>query len=293
MKKLISLILISMLLLCSTGLTLAVAATSETDNNAPNATPEQGTLYLVPGANNTISSGAEHLTQQQCDEIFVDNAYICTLGKGATLPTPESDRVDKEGNPFSFNGWWSIVDATITYFDKVPEISETMFLYADWRADLSQKKDPVQPNESTAHVNHYMTIKRAATGETETLVLRVGGTDMRNAETLGYGGPVQLYNDWFELSKGDVITVYTKGLGADKDKTQVVPLLDDSNSRSITLESSGDGLNVTANFLSKDEGSQRRNPTLTCIAETSRHYRIYIKFYYGGANMAVYMEQMD
>ena len=291
MKKFISIFLISMLLLCSTGLTVALAATSSSNDSSVLA--EQGPLYLVPGDSGAISSGARKLTQAECDEIFTSNAYLCTLSAGAALPKPTTTKTDKDGHPYTFNGWWSIVDATITYFDAVPEVSEPMFLYADWRADLSQRQDPAKPNGSVATVAHYMEIKRAATGETETLVLRVGGTDMQSAETLGYDGPVQLYNDWFELSKGDVITVYTRGLGVDKNKVQAAPVKGNLD-RTITLESSGDGLNVTADFLkSTVPSSALRAATLTCIAEETHHYRIYIKFYMGGSNMAVYMELMD
>ena len=62
-------------------------------------------------------------------------------------PKPKSTRKDKDGNDYSFNGWWAIVDATVTYFDVVPDVTESIYLYADWRADLSQRKDPVKPEE--------------------------------------------------------------------------------------------------------------------------------------------------
>lgn len=300
MKKIFAIVLIMLLAVCGSGALIASASTVQTA--APSAkAAEQGKLYLVPGtyvsggvkAENTVSSGAQKLTQEQCAEIFTDNAYLCSLAQGETLPTPSTDRKDKEGNPYAFNGWWSISDAAVTYYDKVPAVTKTTFLYADWRADLSQRKDPVIPDGNTpVQVKHYMTIKRASGGETETVTLRVGGTDMTNAATLGYGAPVQLYNDWFELSKGDVITVYTVGLD-NSETPKVTPILI-NDYREIALESSGDGSNVTANYLTAYAPvSKRQTPSLTCIAETSRHYRIYIKFYSGGSTMAVYMEPMD
>lgn len=308
MKKFFAIILAGLLVLGGTGVafasTVTLASPSATQTEQTAVLDEQHNLYLVPGTyvasgakvENSISSGATKLTAEQCEEIFTDNAYLCTLAEGATLPTPTSSRVDKNGNAYSFNGWWAIVDASVAYFDKVPAINQTTFLYADWRADLSQRKDPVIPDENpTITAVHYMTIKRAATGETETFVLRVGGTDVA-ADSLGYGSPVQLYNGWFELSKDDVITVYTNGLGSgsDKDKVQVAPILNSSGKSTINLESAGDGSNVTADYLTyKGTSSKRTNPTLTCIAQTSRHYRIYIKFYSGGSTMAVYMEPMD
>lgn len=306
MKKFFALILAGLLVLGGSGAAFASAARlanpSAKQTEVAATAEEQHDLYLVPGTyilngqkvQNGITSGAQKLTKEQCDEIYTENAYLCTLKEGETLPAPTSSRTDKDGNAYVFNGWWSIVDATVTYFDKVPALSANTFLYADWRADLSQRKDPVMPDDDEpVQSAHYMTIKRAATGETETLDLRVSGTDRDNAEQLGYGAPVQLYNGWFELSEGDVITIYTKGLGDDSETVQVAPILVNSN-REIALESAGDGSNVTADYLlAKYSNNKRNTPTLTCIANTTRHYRIYIKFFLGGSNMAVYMEPMD
>lgn len=302
MKKVFALVLI-VLLLCSSGAVFA-AALSADNTAAPQAENTQGKIFLVPGTYvsngekvlNTVSNGATKLTQEQCDEIFTDNAYLCTLAQGDKLPTPTSERKDKDGKAFTFNGWWAIVDATVTYFDKVPQATDTMFLFADWRADLSQHKDPVVPDENTPiTAMHYMKIKRAATGETETFVLRVSGTDMSNAEHLGYDGPVQLYNEWFLLNQGDVITVYTNGLDTDDmDTVKAAPIVVGSSERDITLEAAGDKSNITESYLSYSIPKSARQPaTLKCIAEVSKHYRIYIKFYYDGSNMAVYMEPMD
>lgn len=301
MKKIIALIFASLLLLSGSCVAFAATVVSDDVSTQPKATTEQHQLYLVPGTyvsdgnkvENSIPSGAEKLTQDECEAIYTDNAYLCTLTQGAKLPTPASERVDAKGNPYNFNGWWTIVDATVTYFDKVPALTQTTFLYADWRADLSQRKDPVAPSETpTITSTHYMIIKRATTGETETFVLRVSGTDVASDE-LGYGKPVQLYNGWFELCKGDVITVYTNGIGDDNDKVQAAPILNSSGRSTIKLESAGDGSNVTANYLKSKTATTRSPATLTCISETSRHYRIYIKFYNSGSTMAVYMEPMD
>lgn len=300
MKKFFALALTCLLVLCGTSVAFAADVTTA-DGTSSQAPAEQHKLYLVPGVytvsgtkiKNTIASGAQKLTDEQCGEIFTENAYICNLAKGAELPVPSSQRLDKNGDPYVFNGWWTIVDGTVTYFDKVPEVKQTTFLYADWRANLSQYRDPIAPDDNPQiTAAHYMTIKRAATGKTETLVLRVSGTDRDNAMQLGYGSPVQLYNEWFELSKGDVITVYTKGLDS-SDSAKIAPILV-NDYREIALESSGDGSNVTANYLSSyTPQSKRENPYLTCIATTSRHYRVYIKFFNGGSSMAVYMEPMS
>lgn len=300
MKKILALTLTGLLAFGGAAVSAGTAKAATAETAAPQtevSASAQANLYLVPGTyaldgqtvENTISSGAQKLGEEQCAEIFTENAYLCTLSKGAALPTPLSERVDQEGNAYQFNGWWTIVDATVTYFDKVPDISETTYLYADWRADLSQRKDPVTPDESTTvQPLHYMSVKRAKTGETETVILRVSGTDVASADTLGYDRPVQLYNGWFELSPGDIITVYTAGLGGSTE-AQIAPL--NVAGRSIMLESSGDGSNATANYLTSSVADE---PVLTYRKSLkTRHFRIYIKFQSAGAKMLVYMEPMD
>ena len=297
MKKFLAVTLICLLLLCSTGVVIATALTS--DGSDAKATANEQTLYLVPGTylsngtkvNNTISSGATKLSQEDCDAIFTDNAYLCDLSVGAKLPIPTSTRVDKDGNPYSFNGWWAIVDATVTYFDKVPDAAVVNFLYADWRADLSQRRDPIDPDGEEAEVLHYMEVKRKATGETDKIILRAGSTDMPTAEQLGYGYAVQLYAYKFELCPGDEVKVYTVGLLAG-DEPQLAPIAQSSSDlREISLESSTINGNVTANYLTTSVPAYWKSPCkITCSADTARYYDIYIKFFARGTNMAIYME---
>ncbi len=299
MKRILAVVLTSVLL--TGGSVSAVSANATTEalpvSQTETVAEKQNNLYLVPGTytsdgvkvENTVTSGATKLTSDECEKILTDNAYLCNLSAGDSLPVPTSERVDKNGVPYKFNGWWSIVDAIVTYFDKVPELSETTYLYADWRADLSQHKDPIVPDESNVAVPaHYMSIKRAATGKEETITLRVSGTDETSAETLGYYKPVQLYNDWFELNPGDVIKVYATGLGG-SDETQAAPL--DLPGQRITLENSGTIANNTGTFLKTDANDAQ---TLVYRAtQTTRHFRIYIKFKSAGAEMTVYMEPKD
>ena len=254
-------------------------------------------LYFVPGTymedgvktENTVPSGAEALTQKQCNKIKSENVYRCTLAEGEALPVPVSSRKDAEGNPYTFNGWWTIVDATVTYFETVPELTETIYLYADWRADLSQPQDPVEPDDSvTVQPKYYMSVLRAETQETETVPLRVWGTDVTNAETLGYSAPVQLHNDWFVLNPGDVVSVYTAGL-LGSEEAQLAPVSASGGSITITLENSDAEGNDTKDYLEKSSDTA----LLYKKTLSARHFRIYIKFYDKGATMTVYMQPMD
>lgn len=277
-------------------LTGALALASAVSLSACNAEPEIN-LYVVPGiyynsdgekTANTVPSGATPLTEEACAKINTENAYICTLPEGEDLPVPVSERVDSDGNAYTFNGWWTIVDATVTYFDTVPKIKETTFLYADWRADLSQRKDPVESDESnTVQPRYYMSIERAATETTETVTLLVSGTDVPNAEKLGYSSPVQLYNEWFELNEGDKISVYTAGLGSDE--AQFAPVEVTGKEKIVNLESSSDEGNDTRDYLEKNEDYTVTYKT----GLPSKHFRIYIKFYDGGATMNIYMQPME
>ena len=299
MKRILAVVLTSVLL--TGGSVSAVSANATTEalpvSQVETVAEMQNNLYLVPGTymsggvkvENTVTSGATKLTSDECEEILTDNAYLCNLSAGDSLPVPTSERVDKNGVPYKFNGWWSIVDAIVTYFDKVPELSETTYLYADWRAELSQRKDPIVPDESNVAVPaHYLSIKRAATGKEETITLRVSGTDETSADTLGYYKPVQLYNDWFELNPGDVIKVYATGLGG-SDETQAAPL--DLPGQRITLENSGLIANNTGTFLKTDANDAQA--LVYRATQTTRHFKIYIKFKSAGAEMTVYMEPKD
>ena len=293
MKKILTLTLICLLLLSSTGFAIAAAVTNDSSASQARATVPQ--VYLVPGTymsggskvENTISSGATKLTAAECDAIFTENAYLCTLSTGDKLPTPNSQRKDKDGNKYTFNGWWTIVDATVTYFDKVPAFTVTTFLYADWRADLSQRMDPIIPEGGEiVEPNHYLSITHADK-TTEIIALLKGATDQLNAEQLGYGYAVQLFKEGLELKPGDVISVYTTGLG--DGKVQIAPI-GEHTSREINLEADINKGNYTSNYFTADKGSARRTPTLTYNASTAGRYNIYIKFFNGGNIMAVYME---
>lgn len=290
MKKILALTLTGVIALA--GAATFAACTTET-------LPPQENLYFVPGTyvsngekvENAISSGATKLSEEVCASMNTENLYRCALGAGEALPVPTSERVDKDGVPYTFNGWWTIVNATVTYYDKVPAVTSTTFLYADWRADLSQRKDPIIPDAGVeVEPNHYMSVVRAASGETEKITLRKAFTNMMNAETLGYLYPVELVAEGFELYPGDVITVYTTGL-KDSEEAVISPILDSNRKRSINLEAKGDGSNDTADYLqAADLSSYATKPTVTCIAEDVGYYNIYIKYYSGGSIMAVYME---
>ncbi len=260
----------------------------------------QDNLYFVPGiyvtdgvkVENSLSSGATKLSDEVCAEMNTENVYRCTLPAGANLPVPTSKRKDKDDNLYTFNGWWAIVNATVTYYEKVPTVAETTFLYADWRADLSQRKDPVIPDAGDeVEPVHYMSVKHAS-GDTERITLRKAYTNMTSAETLGYLFPVELYAEGFELNKGDVISVYTTGL-TDSEKAVISPVLDSNNTRSIQLEKSTQKENDTADYLTADPGSQRRAPTVTYKPETAGTFNIYIKYFNKGSIMAVYLEPKD
>lgn len=284
MKKIVALTL--------TGLfALAGAATFTACGNS-----DQTNLYFVPGTyledgvkvENVISSGATALSEKQCAKIKTENVYVCTLEAGEALPVPTSNRVDSEGNPYTFNGWWTIVNATVTYYNTVPELTETTYLYADWRADLSQRKDPVEPDGSAVvQSKYYMSILRAETQETEIVSLHVSGTDVPNAETLGYSAPVQLYNEWFLLNPEDEITVYTVGL-TDSEEAEPAPVKVEGKKLTVTLENSDAENNDTNDYLETNGTTLVYRPEIE-----ARHYRIYIKFYDKGATMTIYMQPME
>ena len=83
-------------------------------------------------------------------------------------------------------------------------------------------------------------------------------------------------------------TLLLAGLGGSSE-VQAAPVA--GSGRVITLENSGDGSNITASYLTS---SLTDTPVLTYRKSLKkRHFRIYIKFFSSGKNMAVYMEPMD
>lgn len=290
MKKILALTLAGILTL---GGAATFTACKKITDDGPN-----GTVYLVPGTYlsggetvvNTLDSGARKLTDEQCGEINTENTYLCTKSKGSSLPRPSSMRTDAEGNAFEFNGWWTIVDATVTYYSTVPKVAETetLFLYADWRAPLSQPQDPIIPDiGEVTEPDHYMVIKHADNTE-DKITLRKSWADTASAETLGYKYPVELTTQAFTLTQGDKIYVYTTGLSDDKE-AQIAPI--HPNGCTIELSASGDKSNDTADYLDAYAPTTfRGDPYLTYKLEEAGLYNIYIKFFTGGTNMSVYLE---
>ncbi len=302
MKKILALILVNILVLGGAGTMVATAATAEPypEMRAEASEAVQNKLYLVPGTymsagekklNTIVASGMTKLTDAECAEIFTENAYVCNKATGEKLPTPRSTRKDKDGNAYVFNGWWSIVEGTVTYFKTVPELSETTFLYADWRADLSQRKDPVIPEEGEkAEPNHYLMLKHGD-GTEERVTLIRGFTNLSNAETLGYAFAAEIKIEGLDLKPGDSFMVYTTGLVKDSDKAEISPIGGSNQMWTIDLEASGEKDNDTKTYLSAPTSAYYTvDPVITYKYETAGTYNLYIKYFSKGSKMAVYME---
>ncbi len=292
MKKTVKSIALGLATVLTLGITpmgIALAETSETTSTK---------IYLVPGENNAVGTGATKLTEEQCAEIFTPNAYLCEVNAGEKLPTATTER---EG--YTFNGWWGIEDATVTYYDTVPKVSKTTFLYADFRTALSQPRDPIVPDENEEQeYEHYMEVTRAATGEKEHIPLFVSGTDVPNAVQAGYGGPVQFYNEWFQMSEGDDVQFFISRVYGN---LPVIAPQGVAGKRKITLENSGTSSTasnikclvkgeIPENAFSGDYSvATNGEPQLRCVREGENNYRIYIKFYDNGGTMTIYMEKLN
>ena len=310
MKKFITIALSALFVfgMAATGVTLNAKATAE---STPAAQAEIATVYLVPGnykdvngdtVYNTLTSGATKLTDDESAAIHTPNAYKCTLSAGDELPEPATTKTG-----VTFNGWWTIEDANVVYHETLPVANETLFLYADWRAELSQPSKPIIPDESVEQeYPHYMEVKRAATGRTEKIQLFVSGTDVPNAVQAGYGGPVQFYNEWFQLSEGDEIKFYVSNVFG---KLPTLAPQNVANTRKITLEISGAGnpdkstpssIKCLINgeipdwaFSGDYSSPLNGEPMVRCVRKDTNNFRVYIKFYDNGGTMTIYMERLS
>ena len=294
MKKILALAISSVLALSGAAVFSACA---------PEAKPAQDNLYFVPGTyfvdgvkvENGLPSGATKLSEEVCAQMNTENVYQCNLPAGANMPAPTSDRKDSDNNPYTFNGWWTIVNATVTYYKTVPTVTETTFFYADWRADLSQRKDPVIPdNWVEAEPDHFILVKHKGVAESEKLAMRFKFTDMTQAETLGYFGPVELYIQGFKLSPEDKFTVHTTGL-SDSEEAVECPYNKNGGTRYITLDASGDKDVDSKDYLSAETTlyTEYDDAAISYIGDKEGYFNIYIKFYSGGSVMSIYLEPME
>lgn len=310
MKKLVTIALSALFVfgMAATEITLNATATAE---NSPAVQAQAATVYLVPGSYkdddgdtvyNTLASGATKLTDDESAAIHTPNAYKCTLSEGDELPEPSTTKTG-----VTFNGWWTIEDANVVYHDTLPEVTQSLFLYADWRADLSQPSEPIIPDEDAEQeYPHYMEVMRAATGKKEKIQLFVSGTDVPNAVQAGYGGPVQFYNEWFQLSEGDEIKFYVSNVFG---KIPTLAPQNVANTRKVTLETSGAGnpdkstpssIKCLINgeipdwaFSGDYSSPLNGEPMVRCVRKDTNNFRVYIKFYDGGGTMTIYMERLS
>jgi len=281
----------------------AVAVPAAAANAADADEQKQPCVYLVAGTYlsngetqfNTVADGVKKLSADECAAISADNAYLCELEVGAPLPKAATER-----DGYTFNGWWGIEDATVVYYETVPDASADMYLYADFRAALSQPMKPVTPADGAEEkLDHYILVNRAATGDTLEIPLFVSGTDVPNAVQAGYGGPVQFYNEWFELQPGDELMFYVSHVYGSE--PTLAPQF--KSYRKITLE--GNMINQTSKYLKCETDTEDPNfsgdyaqsihgePRCAYKSSEAHHFRIYIKFYDDGGTMTVYMENMD
>ncbi len=283
-------------------------------------TKAAATVYLVPGVGNSLAGTP--LTAEETAALHMEGEVFKAGAAGSQLPTPTTTKTDRTGAAFAFNGWWTVVDATVTYFETVPAVEETTYLYADFRAALSQPSDPIAPpaGSETAAPEHYMLVTRAATGKQEMIPLHVSGTEVSNAVQAGYGKPVQWYNEWFVMEPGDTVSYWFTGVYGSKPMYGPRPR-HTPQSCDILLNSSGEygTTGLYMEYLNDDydihnvipgvaagPGEKRREfyqanacdeaPTLSYtgpMATQAYVFRIYIQFYDEGGHMTLYMENLS
>ena len=318
MKKLLSVIMAAVLTAtCATGLAVTASVMAD-DSSAPAAVSETASVYLVPGSyvdyqgdgekHMNAIAGATKLSEAEVSALHMEGDIYKAGAAGTALPEATTTQKDRTGTLYTFNGWWTIVDAEVTYFTEVPAVEETTYLYADFRAALSQSRDPINPDAGaeTTLPRHYMKVTRAETGKVEYIPLLVSGTDVANAVQAGYGGPVQFYNEWFTLEPGDLVSYYFTGVyGA----TATAAPRPGGSPRmcAITMESSGAYGATAAYMVSVNPDAPRSNVFFNCYtkneapvlsytgaAATKAYiFRCYIKFYDQGGTMTLYMENLS
>lgn len=336
MKHSLKLLSLTLALTLSIGAPAGIAL-SVSAQNAPNAQNEQnapmsrysgdiaaaaesaGQVYLVPGEGNTLEGTP--LTAEEASALHMEEGekVYAAGAAGSVLPTPATTKTDSLGAGYVFNGWWTIMNAEVTYCETVPAVEETTFLYADFRAPLSQKRDPVAPSGGTggSTPENYMRVTRAATGEVELIPLYVSGTEVSNAEHAGHSGPVQWYNEWFVMEPGDTVSYWFSHLYGAQPMYGPRPR-HTPTSCDILLNSSGEygKTGMYMEYVNDDYDANEKNhsgpghtshqfynanaadepPTLSYTGELATQpyiFRIYIQFYDQGGHMTLFMDNLS
>lgn len=299
MKKILTVAIATMLsAACMTGAVVGAGAAG-----APAPAAETAQVYLMPGTwydateKETKYNTVEGLTALNAEEKTAlhleeeENVYKAGAA-GTALPAPKTEKKDAASKPFVFQGWWYIVDATVTYTETVPQASGTLYLYADFRAEASLRHDPVAPPEQVgAGDKNFMEVLHAD-GTTEYLPLLVSGSDSPNITQMGYGVYVQFFNEYFELRRNDRVSVYLTDIGEGGDEEPACyPKPSSSGSFSVSLESNGSGTNRSSDYLCEDSVAtkERGKLTLAFMSTESMTFRVYFKIATSGT-LNVYIE---
>ena len=126
MKKSLKILSLALSATLAIGMTTGLAFTASAlgGNEAVPApvaeTKAQAQVYLVPGEGNSLEGTP--LSAEETAALHMEGSVYKAGAAGTQLPTPTTTKTDKNNTPFTFNGWWTVVDATVTYFETVPEV---------------------------------------------------------------------------------------------------------------------------------------------------------------------------
>ena len=129
-------------------------------------------------------------------------------------------------------------------------------------------------------------------GTVDYLPLLVSGTDQNGKSEMGYGTPVQFFNEYFELRHNDRIKVYLTNISEEGGDEQPAAYPKRSTSGFVvTFESNGNKTNVTANYLCDDIATSNKDDAYTMAYHHSETmtFRVYIKVETSG-KLDVYLE---
>ncbi len=126
---------------------------------------------------------------------FVDNAYVCNLAAGETLPEATTTR-----SGMTFVGWRYASEGEIITVAKMPDVTKLdsdLYLYAEWATSGAISPDP-GPNPDPGPIDPVPTAKGGVYVNNE-LVAELVGTD---TECVATG---------VMLNPGDVVTIKVNG----------------------------------------------------------------------------------
>ena len=181
----------------------AVASADEAGASASHKVILSPGWYVSGGTQTNNAVGGTDVTAADGGTYFVDNAYVCNLAAGETLPEATTTR-----SGMTFVGWRYASEGEIITVAKMPDVTKLdsdLYLYAEWATSGAISPDPgpnPDPGPDPGPIDPVDSNYMSVGSQKYTLTRNTGNT---TREEYWLGGSKA------ELTVGDTISLYMNG----------------------------------------------------------------------------------